>query len=57
MVVGIRNGTARCKKCKQLLESGGKSYRLYLNVVHFFITSVKIDICGSLKQLCSCIGI
>jgi len=31
-----------------LEKSGGKSYHLYLNVVHFFNTSVNSDICGSL---------
>jgi hypothetical protein len=48
------NGTAQFKKCKQLFEYqhlllleasggksvGGKSYNLYLNVVHIFNTSV-----------------
>jgi hypothetical protein len=38
-----------------LETSGGQSYNLYLNVVHFFNTRVLI--CGSLKQLFSCISI
>ncbi len=44
----LNNGTAHFKKRKQLFEyqnllletSGGKSSNLYLNVVHFFNTSV-----------------
>ncbi len=39
-----------------LETSGGKSFNLYLNVVHIFNTSV-LDICGSLSWLFSCIGV
>ncbi len=35
-----------------LETSGGQSSNLYLNVVHFFNTSlINLDICGSLRQL------
>jgi hypothetical protein len=50
--VAKSNGTAHFKKCKQLFEyqhlplligtSGGQSSNLYLNVVHFFNTSVNL---------------
>jgi len=36
-----------------LETSGDQSSNLYLNVVHLFNTSVKVDICGSLRQLFS----
>ncbi len=39
-----------------LETSAGPSSNLYLNVVHFFNTSVK-DICGSLRLLFSSIGV
>ncbi len=40
-----------------LETSGNESSNLYLNVVHFFYTSFKLDICGSLRQLFSYIGV
>jgi hypothetical protein len=46
----LDNGTTHFKKCNQLLEHqhllllrdiyGGESSNLYLNVIHFFITTV-----------------
>jgi hypothetical protein len=36
---------------------GGQSSNIYLNVVHFFQHQCKLDICGSLRQLFSCIGV
>jgi hypothetical protein len=42
-----------------LEPSGGQNYNLYLNVNHFFNTSVnkKSVAGGSLRQLFSCIGV
>ncbi len=40
-----------------LLTSGGQSSNLFINVIHFFNTSVKLDICGNSRQLFSCIGV
>ncbi len=40
-----------------LEASGGQSSNLYCNVVHFFNTSVSLDIYGSLRLLFSCIGV
>ncbi len=40
-----------------LETSSGHSYNLYLNVVHFFQHQCLLDICGSLRQLLSCIGV
>ncbi len=40
-----------------LETSGGQSSNQYLNVVYFFDTSVKLDICDSFRQLCPCIGV
>ncbi len=42
--------------CSYLETSGGQSSNLYLNAVHFFNMSY-LDICGSLRQLFSCIGV
>jgi hypothetical protein len=56
----LRNGTARFKKCKQLLEYQisfyletccGQNPNLYLIVVHFF------NVSGSLRKLFSCVGV
>jgi hypothetical protein len=38
-----------------LETSGAQSSNLYLNVVHF--STPLLDICGSLRQLFSCIGV
>ncbi len=38
-----------------LETSSGQSSNLYLYLIHFFNTSVKLDICGSLRQLFSSI--
>ncbi len=38
-------------------KSGGQSSNLYLNVVNFFQRHCKLDICGNLRQLFSCIGL
>ncbi len=40
-----------------LETSVDQSYNLYLNFVHFFQHQCKLDICGRLRQLFSCIGI
>ncbi len=40
-----------------LETSGGQSSNLYLNVVHFFQCQCYLDICGSLRQLFSCISV
>jgi hypothetical protein len=40
-----------------LETSGGKSCKLYLNVVHFFQHQHLLDICGHLRHLFSCIGV
>jgi hypothetical protein len=40
-----------------LETSGGGNSNLYLNVVHFFQGQCLVDICGSFKQLFSCIGV
>jgi hypothetical protein len=40
-----------------LETSGGQSYTLYLNVTHFFQHQCKLDICGSSRQLFSCISV
>jgi hypothetical protein len=40
-----------------LQTSGGQSSNLYLNVVHFFQHLCYLDICGSFRQLFSCIGV
>jgi hypothetical protein len=40
-----------------LETSGGVSYNIYLNVLHFFNTKYQLDIYGSLRQLFSCIGV
>ncbi len=40
-----------------LETSGGQSSNLYLNVVHFFQHQSELDICGSLRQFFSCIGV
>jgi hypothetical protein len=39
-----------------LETSSSQSYNLYLNVVHFFQHQSELNICGSLRQLFSCIG-
>ncbi len=64
---GGDNGTAHLKYVNNCLNtniysfletSGGPSSNLYLNAVHFFNTRVQsLDICGSLRQLFSCIGV
>ncbi len=45
----IVNNCANINIHSYLETSGGQSFNLYLNVVHFFNTS-ELDICGSLKQ-------
>ncbi len=40
-----------------LETSGDQSSNLYLNFVHFFQRQWYFDICGSLRQLFSCIGV
>ncbi len=40
-----------------LETSGGQSFNLYLNVVHFFYHQSQLDIYGSLRQLFSCTGV
>jgi len=37
--------------------SDGQSSNLYLNVAHFFQHQSYLDICGSFRQLFSCIGV
>jgi hypothetical protein len=37
--------------------SVGQTSNLYLNVVHFFQHRCELDICGSLRQLFSCMGV
>jgi hypothetical protein len=58
------NGTERFENCKQLLEYQNflllrdiywLSLIVYLNVVYFFQHYIKLYICGSLRQLFSCI--
>ncbi len=39
-----------------LETSGGQSSNLYLNVGSFFQHQCRLDTCGSLRQLSSCIG-
>ena len=40
-----------------LETSDVQSFNLYLNVVHFFQHQGQLDICGSLRQLFSFIGV
>ncbi len=40
-----------------LETSGGQISNPYLNVVHFFKHRSWLEICGSLRQLFSCIGV
>ncbi len=40
-----------------LETSGGQRSNLYLNVVHFFQHQCLLDICGSFRELFSCIGV
>ena len=40
-----------------LEASGGQSYNPYLNFYSFFQHQSWLEICGSLRQLFSCIGV
>ncbi len=65
----IVNGTAQWAHLKNvniclntniyfyLETTGGQSSNLYLKVIHFFNTSVKLNICDSWRQLFSDIGV
>jgi hypothetical protein len=40
-----------------LETSGGQNCNIYINVSSFFQHQCQLDICGSLRQLYSCIGV
>jgi hypothetical protein len=56
-ILKIVNNCLNTNIYSYLEASGGPSYNPYLNVGHFFQHQSKLDICDSLRQLFSCIGI